>query len=573
METTATTLELGIMLVGLAGGLAIFLYGMRKMTEALKIVAGERIKNILARLTTNRVTAALAGAGVTAVIQSSSITTVLVVGFITAGVMNFSQSIGIILGANVGTTVTAQIIAFKITESAMILIAAGFFTEVLANNRRIKQVGIMIMGLGMLFFGMELMSQATHPLRSYEPFMDVMRSMDNPLLGILMGALFTALIQSSSATTGVVIIMASQGFVSLEAGIALIMGANVGTCVTAYISAIGKPREAMQAAVAHILFNLLGVLLFIAFIPWMANVVRDISPAFPHLAESARLAAETPRQIATAHTVFNVLNLLIFIGFTQTLAKIVLRIVPPEPEIEITIIEPKYIDDYYLDQPAMALDRVRLEIVRMGHHALSMLRDSMPILTVGTRERITSLQKRDEEIDILHSAIIVYLHELSSSDLVNPQPQRLYRFVSTANYIENIADIVEKGIVLDSFKRLDRKLVFSEGTEEMIKAIYKEVYKVGQVTLEAFNDNDIDKAQEVLASKARFSGLIERARSHLYSRLTQESPEHLSVYKIESNSIENFRRIQTMFVRICELIVKMDEEATPENSEEESEDA
>ena len=203
------------MFVGLAGGLALFLYGMRKMTEALKIVAGERVKNILARLTTNRVTGAIAGAGVTAVIQSSSITTVLVVGFITAGVMTFNQSIGIILGANVGTTVTAQIIAFKITKSAMLLIAAGFFTEVLAKNRRIKQIGIMFMGLGMLFFGMELMSQATYPLRTFDPFMAIMRSMDNPLFGILMGAVFTAVIQSSSATTGIVIIMASQGFVTL----------------------------------------------------------------------------------------------------------------------------------------------------------------------------------------------------------------------------------------------------------------------------------------------------------------------------------------------------------------------
>ncbi|OOZ14065.1 hypothetical protein BOW35_09375 [Solemya velum gill symbiont] len=565
MQETSTSVEFGVMIVGLAGGLALFLYGMRKMTEALKLVAGDRVKNILSKLTTNRVTGALAGAGVTAIIQSSSITTVLVVGFITAGVMNFTQSMGIILGANVGTTITAQIIAFKITKSAMLLIAIGFFTEVLATNQRVRQIGIMLMGLGMLFFGMELMSQATNPLRSLEPFMDLMRGMENPLLGILMGAAFTALIQSSSATTGIVIIMASQGFVTLEAGIALVMGSNIGTCVTAYISAIGKPREAMQAAVAHILFNVLGVLLFIAFIPWLAEVVRYVSPVSLGLDGVDRLAADTPRQIANAHTVFNVLNLLIFLGFTNTLSAIVLRIVPSKPVIEEKIIEPKYIDDYYLDQPALALDRVRLEITRMGKHALSMLRDSMPILTVGTRERIHSLQQRDEEIDILHSAIIVYLHDLSSGDLVDPLPQRLYQYVTLANHIENIADTVEKGIVSDSYKRLDYKLVFSEGTEELIKAIYKETYLVGQAALEAIGNNDRDKAQEILDSKAHFAGLVERARSHLYSRLTQESPEHLVVYKIESNAIEHYRHIHKLFMRVCEMIILQSE---PESDQE-----
>ena len=191
-------LEIGAILVNLAGGLAIFLYGMHKMTEALKIVAGERIKLILGKLTKNRFSAAFAGASITAIIQSSSITTVLVVGFITAGLMTFQQSIGVILGANLGTTITAQIIAFKVTKSALLLIALGFFTEVLAKNQRIKQLGVLSMGLGMLFFGMELMSQATSPLRSYEPFMVLMRNLDNPILGVLIGAVFTALVQSSS---------------------------------------------------------------------------------------------------------------------------------------------------------------------------------------------------------------------------------------------------------------------------------------------------------------------------------------------------------------------------------------
>ena len=237
-----------------------------------------------------------------------------------------------------------------------------------------------------------------------------------------------------------------------------------------------------------------------------------------------------------------------------------MRIVPSSPQVVVEIIEPKYIDPYYLDQPTLALDRVRMEITRMGSHALSMVRDSMPILTVGTRERIRSLQKRDDEIDILHNAIIMYLHQLSSGDLLNPLPERMYRYVTMANAIENIADIVEKGVVPDSHKRLDSQLVFSEGTEEMIKAIYKEAYQAGQLSMEAVDKEDIEKAQHVIDSKNHFNGLVERARAHLYSRLTQESPEHLAVYKIESNSIENYRRIHHQFVNICNMVADLDRE-------------
>ena len=547
-------LELGVMLVNLGGGLALFLYGMHKMTEALKIVAGERVKDILARLTTNRFSAAFAGTVVTAVIQSSSITTVLVVGFITAGIMTFQQSIGVILGANVGTTITAQIIAFKITKSALLLIAAGFFTEILARSPRIKQLGVMSMGLGLLFFGMELMSQATSPLRSYEPFMQLMREMANPLWGVLIGAVFTALVQSSSATTGIVIVMASQGLLSLETGIALILGSNIGTCVTAIVSAIGKPREAMQAAAAHVLFNVIGVLLFVAFIPQFAELVRYWSPATEGLQGLSLLAADTPRQIANAHTFFNVFNLLLFLGFTTTLASVVLKIVPPLPPEPAPETEARFLDNYYLDQPAMALERVSLELERVGEKVIAMIRDSLPTLTVGTRERIQALQNRDTEIDSLTDAVALYLRKLTTLNLVDPQPELVHVYFGAANYLESIADIVETGIVADSYKRLEHNLEISATTEEQLKEIYKELYLAAQVTMQALLENDAQKGQQVIDAKAHFNGLIERTRSHLYVRMKSERPEQLSLYKIETNTLENYRRIHNLLRRICLLI-------------------
>ncbi len=234
--------------MGLIGGLALFLFGLDQMSDALKLIAGDGMKKVLAKLTTNRFTGAIAGAFVTAIVQSSSVTTVLVVGFISAGLMSLTQSIGIIMGANIGTTITAQLVAFKITQYALGLVAIGFFTLFCSKNDKVRHYGHMIMGLGLIFYGMHLMSDGTKPLRTYQPFMEMMQQMDHPLWAILLGAGFTALVQSSSATTGLVIALASQGLISLDAGIALIFGANIGTCITAGLASIGKSREAVRAA-------------------------------------------------------------------------------------------------------------------------------------------------------------------------------------------------------------------------------------------------------------------------------------------------------------------------------------
>ncbi|MEE4202206.1 MAG: Na/Pi cotransporter family protein [Halieaceae bacterium] len=549
-------INFGAMLINVAGGLALFLYGMHKMTEALKILAGERAKDILAKLTSNRFSAAFAGAAITAVIQSSSITTVLMVGFITAGIMTFQQSIGVILGANVGTTFTAQIIAFKITKGALFLIAIGFFTEVFAKRPKLKHLGVALMGLGMLFFGMELMSQATSPLRTYEPFMDLIQEMTNPFFGVAIGAVFTALVQSSSATTGIVIVMASQGLITLETGIALILGSNIGTCVTAWISSIGKPREAMQAAAAHIVFNVTGVLLFVGIIPHYAELIREISPAAAHLEGIERLAADTPRQIANAHTVFNVFNLVIFLGFTNTLAALVLRLVPPVPAPAAVASEPIYLDKMYLSQPAMAFDRVLLELVRVGDEVLGMIKDSFPALITGSHERLVSLQRRGEEVSVLTDAIVFYLRRLATGELVEPHPIYLQQQLGMANYLEKIADIIENAIVVDGFKRLQHRLEVDEETEELLREIYKVLYLATQTTMEAMAENNADKANEITASKDHFNGLVERARGHLYAQLRSDQPEEIQEYKLEWNTLENFRHIHTMLRSICKLIVQ-----------------
>jgi len=345
------------LLMGLCGGLAMFLYGMEQMSEGLKAAAGDTLKDVLARLTRNRIMGAVTGAFVTAVLNSSSVTTVLVVGFISAGFMSLSQSVGIIMGANIGSTFTAQIVAFNVTRYALIMIAVGFYLLFASKHERTRHYGAMVMGLGLVFYGMGVMGDAMTPLRTYQPFIDLMVRMENPLLGILVGAVFTGLVQSSAATTGIAIVMATGGLITLPAGIALAFGANIGTCVTALLAAIGKPTDAVRAAVVHIMFNVAGVLLWVMFIPQLADFVAAISPAAPELSGKARLAAEVPRQIANAHTVFNVANTLLFLGFTTTFARLAERLVPEKPAgVERVIVQPRFLDSEVLDIPSMALE-------------------------------------------------------------------------------------------------------------------------------------------------------------------------------------------------------------------------
>ena len=283
-EAASQDIDWFYLVMALLGGLAMFLYGMEQMSDGLQSAAGDKLKDVLAGLTRNRFLGAVTGAFVTAVLNSSSVTTVLVVGFISAGFMTLTQSVGIIMGANIGSTFTAQIVAFNVTQYALLLVALGFFMLFTAKTERIRHFGSMIMGLGLIFYGMGVMGEAMNPMRTYEPFLELMVKMENPLLGILVGAVFTGLVQSSAATTGIAIVMAAEGLISLPAGIALSFGANIGTCVTAILAAIGKPAEAVRAAVVHISFNIAGVVLWLMFIPQLAEFVAYISPSAPELA-------------------------------------------------------------------------------------------------------------------------------------------------------------------------------------------------------------------------------------------------------------------------------------------------
>ena len=547
----------GLMGMKLYGGLALFLFGMEQMSDSLKAVAGDRMKDILAKLTANRFMGAITGAFVTAVIQSSSVTTVLVVGFISAGLMSLAQSVGIIMGANIGTTITAQIVAFKVTKAALLMIGIGFTMLFASKKDSIKHYGTMLMGLGLVFFGMSVMSNAMSPLRTYQPFLDLMIQMESPMVGILVAAAFTGLIQSSSATTGIVIVMASQGFITLPAGIALAFGANIGTCVTALLASIGKPREAVRAAMVHIAFNVLGVVVWIMFIDQLAAFVTSFSPTHPELSGVDRLGAETPRQIANAHTIFNIANTVIFIGFTTQFARVVEWLVPDAPleEVNILDVRAKYLDEELLSTPSLALDRVRLEVLHMGEKVQHMLDSIMPAILSGNRKTLIDIRDQDEEVDLLYDQIIDYMGRISKGTLSNNQMQDFLQLMSAVNQLENIGDTIETNMVDLGFSRPDAGFSISEPTEKVLSDFQHVVSRSVSNAIQAVSQNNQNAAQLVIDMKQEIINLVNSATEHQAERLVAEEPNRIAAYTIEVDIMEKQRRIYSFAKSMAKSVI------------------
>ncbi len=542
------------MAMNLFGGLALFLFGMDQMSDALKAVAGKRMKTILSRLTTNRFMGAITGAFVTAIIQSSSVTTVLVVGFISAGLMSMAQSIGVIMGANIGTTITAQIVAFKVTKYAMLMISLGFGMLFVSKQEKIKEYGAMLMGLGLIFFGMHIMSEAMHPLREYQPFLDLMIEMENPFYGILIAAAFTALVQSSSATTGIVIVMASQGFITLPAGIALAFGANIGTCITAGIASIGKPHEAVRAAVVHVLFNVFGVLLWLGFIPYLANFVTSLSPSADGLTGIDKLAQETPRQIANAHTIFNIANTLIFIGFTGVFARLVEWMVPDRALKDKPSIAAKYIDSSLISTPSLALDQARMEIVHMSETVLKMLHDIGPAFIAAESKQLNAIARLDDDVNYLHREIITYLSEVGQGSISSREYQELSALLSIANDLEEIGDIVSTDLTNMGLKFSNKELQMSKKTQDRLADIYTLVQKSVSLCMDALKNQSQGVARDVIALKRDIKQLTEKASNKLEGRLRANEPNRLELYTLEISLIEKLWRIYYFSKRMAKNV-------------------
>lgn len=547
VTVTGDSIDWFVVVTGLFGGLAVFLFGMDRMTEALRVAAGSRIRFALARMTKNRFLGATSGAGVTAVIQSSSVTTVLVVGFISSGVMNLSQGIPMILGANVGTTITAQVVAFSVSRYALLIVAIGYARSFFGKTEKQAVQGNLIMGVGLIFFGMSVMGAAMEPLRSYEPFIDLMAAMKNPILALLVGLAFTALVQSSSATTGIIIVLASEGLITAEAGIALVLGANVGTSVTAQLAALGKPPEAKRAAAVHTLFNLVGALAWLPFVGMLAGMVDSIG-------------GPLARQIANAHTIFNVANTVVFLAFVPQLERLVVRLVPDRPEDEPLRL--KYLDDSLLKTPTIALEQARLELLRMTSRVQTMLTNVLPALLDGSAEDLNAVEDLDDEVDDLHGQIIMYLGRVAQRSLSPSSTEELMRVMEATNNLEAIGDLIETNLVTLGRDRLANEYHVSDATRRLIEDYHSQVSKAVELAVGALVQANEEDSKIVSGMKQEMNAKAEAIAEHYVGRLSADEDNRIELYRFETDVVTNLRRIYYFAKRTARLAIPTEEQAS-----------
>ncbi len=492
--------------ISLMGGLGLFLYGMNLMGEGLQKSAGTKLKAIIKLLTSNIFMGVLVGTGVTAVIQSSSATTVMVVGFVNAGIMTLKQAIGVIMGANIGTTVTAQLVSFNLNGMAPIALGIGIVLYLFGKNPKIKHIAEILIGFGMLFTGMEFMKSAVEPLRDYQGFTDMLISFGKyPILGLLLGFGITAIVQSSSASMGMLVALAAEGIIPLNAALPILYGQNIGTCVTSLLSSIGANKNAKRAAVMHLIFNVLGTALFLIFLNRpVVSIVTKMDPG------------NVARQIANTHTLFNIMSVLILLPFNKLIIKIALKLIPDKAEDEEDIKTVKYLDDRMLETPSIALINTIKETLRMGNKAKESLDSSISAIIEKSDEYVGKVFVKEETVNELQKIILNYLLKLSKTPLDEDSREVVDNLFNTVNDIERIGDHA-KNIAELSQIMIDGDLEFSEQGKNQLEEIYNYVISAYNNALEAFKNDDINLAYKVFQIEEKVDMMEKTCRaSHMY---------------------------------------------------------
>lgn len=516
------------LIFGLMGGLGLFLFGMKIMSEGLQKIAGSRMRKILGALTNNRLVGTLVGIAVTAIIQSSSATTVMVVGFVNAGLMSLVQSIGVILGANIGTTVTAQLIAFKITKFALPAIGLGAGFKLFSTNKKCSYFGEVILGFGLLFFGLSVMKQAFDPLKTSEEFRQIFMMVgNNHLLGILIGAVLTIIVQSSSATIGITIALASSGVLSFDASVALILGENIGTTITANLAAVGTNLAARRTAFAHFLFNTLGVCYMLLLFPIFLQFISSITPGDADFIiqtedQAARLGGEIgdkpfiARHIANTHTMFNIINTIIFLPLIGLLAKLsTLAIRGREGDVQFHL---KYLDNRVLNTPPIALAQARSETRRMALVAQEMLGETLHFLQDNNLKRVPDLEKQEALTDVLQKEITDFLVSLSQKSITEEASREVASMMNMVNDLERVADHCENLWTLNQ-RKLEQKISFSEIALFEISEISELTRNFLATIIKALEAKDTEIYDEACRLEDAIDTLEEKLRTNHIKRL------------------------------------------------------
>jgi len=538
-----------LLIVGLIGGLGLFLLGVELMSIGLKKSVGSKIRTILSSLTKNRLKGTGVGIFITTITQSSSATSVMLISFVDSGLMSFKQTIGVIIGAALGTTITIQLVAFNITDYSLLMIAAGFSIQFLSKTTRLKNIGQTILGVGILFFGLYIMSNSIVPLKTYAPFANYLLKLENPAIAMLVGIIFTALTQSSSAFIGIMVILASQGLLSLEAGIPMLLGSNIGTSVTAIIASIHTSSEAKKVAIAHTVYRIVGALLIVWCIPTFADLVVLLSPK---MSNNTDISSVVPRQIANAHTVFYVFYTLLALPFTNIFAKLIDRYSPFQKTTEKDEFETKYLDEKLIDTPALALNLAKQEIIRMARIVQIMVADIL-IPFIEKKDNLNNIQKKENQINFLHEEISQYLLKIGRGNIREERVQENFQMMYTIKELEQIADIVSTNLLGRAKNWIEKGYEFSEQGKEELKSYHLNSIKQISRAIEVFQDVNLEKAKHMKMKHKLYRSAEMELEYHHYERLISEIDKSVSSSKTHIELISMLKAINSHSTNIARI--------------------
>jgi phosphate:Na+ symporter len=480
--------------------------------------------------------------------------------------MKFPQTLGVILGADIGTTITAQIIAFKVTDLALVLVAFGFGLRLLAKRESLQAIGESILGFGLVFNGMNLMSGGMTPLRSYQPFFDVLASLENPFMGLLVGTVLTALLQSSSAVAGIIIVLGQQGLLTLDAGIPLIFGANIGTTITAGLASIGGGRDAKRVAAAHTVFKIGGVLLFVFWIPQFADLVRAISPSPAEgMSVITGQSLTVPRQIANAHSIFNIGLAVLFFPLAGLMAHQITRFIPDVPVPPGIKPAVAHLDSSFVNTPDIALNMARAEVVDMVALSKIMLGEIIRPFTEKEEPRdlyypdltlVEGVQMREKKVDYLDEQISAYMFEISRGSLTNDQANEAYALVSIVHDLEAIGDVIDKSLVPLAKKKMELREDFSEAGKEELQTYHTTAIKQLARCQDAITEMDPEKARKVMAKGAKYLAMkAELKRTH-FERVRTGHEASVATDEIHVELMEDLKKINDHAANIANTILE-----------------
>ncbi len=531
-----------MILISLFGGVLLLLYGIKLLNDGLQSAAGSKIRSLVRSLTSNRFSAVGSGALLTGLIQSSSATSVMLVGFVSAGLMTFRQTLAVILGADIGATLTVQLIAFHVYDYAVLLVGVGLSFTLFTKNTLYKNIGQGILGFGFVFFSLKIMIEAMLPLQGNELFRSVFIALTgSPLIGIFLSAAVTALIHSSAATMGIALALATSGLIPLQSALFIILGANIGTCSTALMASLRSPAEARRVAWAHVLFKVFGVLLFLPLLPLYQRLVEQTTP-------------DVMRQIANANTLFNVIMAVVFLPFLSLFARLLVKIVPEKTGEKR--FGPLYLDDHVLSTPSLALGQATREALRASDIVREMLTDMIRGLQSDDPAIVEDIKRRDNFVDLLDRQIRLYIARLSSSSLTEAQSRRVLTVLEVTRNLENIGDIVDRNIMPIALKRINKGFVFSQEGMAEIVSFHAKMLENFDYALAAFANHDRELAERVLRNKEEL-GLLERelVQTHL-ERLRKGLRESIETSHIHLDVIGNIARINSLITHIIYPIVE-----------------